>query len=78
MTIVDTLNVMTKNKENFLKLLMLNKDKDEFFTAELKSTQPGPNSIKSYTIKFSIDTDPRHESNRFKTNNGDSSELLDG
>ena len=33
-TIVDTLNVMTSEK-NFLKLLMLNKETGEYFTAEL-------------------------------------------
>jgi hypothetical protein len=33
-TIVDTLNVMTSEK-NFLKLLMINKETGEYFTAEL-------------------------------------------
>jgi hypothetical protein len=63
-TIEDTLNVMI-NKENFLKLLMLNKKTDQYFTAELKSSVPRPHYIKSYTIELSIVTDPRQESNRF-------------
>jgi hypothetical protein len=77
LTIVDTLNVMTDN-ENFLKLLMVNKQTDEYFTAELKSSLPRPHSIKSYKIKFSIENDPRHESNIFEINTGDSTGLLDG
>ena len=48
-TIVDTLNAM-KNNENFLKLLILNKDKDDYFTAELKSSFSQPNSIKGYSL----------------------------
>jgi hypothetical protein len=68
---------MTENK-NFLKLLMVNKQMNEYYTAELKSSLPRPHSIKSYTIKFSIDNNPRHESYKFEINTGDSTGLLDG
>jgi hypothetical protein len=56
-TIVDTLNDMTNN-DNFLKLLMLNKETDEYFTAELKSSPPLPHYIKHYTIELRFFTDP--------------------
>ena len=63
-TIEDTLNVMI-NKENVLKLLMLNKKTDKYFTAELKPSVPRTHYIKSYTIELSIVKDPRQESYRF-------------
>jgi hypothetical protein len=76
-TIVDTLNVMTKN-ENFLKLLMLNKDTDDYLTAELKPSLPRLNTIKSYKIKLSFDNDPQQESFRIKMNKRFSFGLLHG
>jgi hypothetical protein len=42
---------MTKNNENVLKLLMLNKVKEEYLTAEISPSLP-PSTIKSYTIKL--------------------------
>ena len=75
-TIEDTLNVMINN-ENVLKLLIVNKKTDQYFTAELKSSLPLPHYIKSYSIELSTATDPRQESNRFEINEGDSIELLD-
>jgi hypothetical protein len=77
LTIVDTLNVRTNN-ENFLKLLMLNKETNEYFTAELKSSLPRANSIISNTIMLTIETNPRQKSYRFKIKKGDNSRLLDG
>jgi hypothetical protein len=69
---------MTKNKnENFLKLLMLNYERDEYFTVELKSSDTHPHSIKSYKMKLLNDTDPEQEVNRLYIINGDSNGLLE-
>jgi hypothetical protein len=78
LTIVDTLNVKTKNEKNFLKLLMLNKATDEYLTAELRPSVIPPNTIKSYTINFSKYTDPQQESCRIKMDKGDNSGLSHG
>jgi hypothetical protein len=77
LTIVDTLNVKTKN-ENFLKLLMLNKATDEYLTAELRPSVTAQNTIKSYTINFSNYIDPQQESCRIKMDKGDNSGLAHG
>jgi hypothetical protein len=56
---------------------MLNNERDEYFTLELKSSDTHPHSIKSYKIKLIIDTDPQQEANRLSIINADSSGLLE-
>jgi len=51
------MNDTTKN-ENFLRLLMLNKETDQYFTAELKPSLASTPYIKSYTIELRFFTDP--------------------
>jgi hypothetical protein len=58
LTIVDSLNEKTKNK-NFLKLLMLNKNTDDFFSAELRSSFPHDHSTKVYTVQLSLINGPK-------------------
>lgn len=57
-TVVDSLNVMNQD-ENYLKLLLLNIETGEYFTATLKQN---PNyNYKSYTIKNTIKVKDKEE-----------------